>query len=253
MNERFMQFGVFAHNLSIDEQMIAYFGRHSCKMFLKGNLIDQRKVIDFGSHSPDKICLGKPIRFGFKYWCMCSSDGYLFSFIPYGGASDNNNKNLGLGENVVLRLLSKLDKPNQHCVAFDNFFTSHRLMCLLSSKGYFATGKVRENRTGTLAKKGRGNNMEQQTVRPIFSDVRTMKKCDRGTWEHSFDSVNEVLAVRWNDNSVVTVLSNHLKHEPMHSAKRFDQKKRNWVILTCHILYTNIREPWVAWIYSIMR
>nr|XP_022899868.1 piggyBac transposable element-derived protein 3-like [Onthophagus taurus] len=30
MNERFMQFGVFAHNLSIDEQMIAYFGRHSC-------------------------------------------------------------------------------------------------------------------------------------------------------------------------------------------------------------------------------
>lgn len=36
MNKRFMQFGVLAHDLSIDEQMIAYFGRHSCKMFIKG-------------------------------------------------------------------------------------------------------------------------------------------------------------------------------------------------------------------------
>lgn len=48
---------------------------------------------------------------------------------------------------------------------------------------------------------------------------------DRGTYEQSFDTVNEVSAVRWNDNAVVTVLSNHLKQEPMHRAKRFDRKK----------------------------
>ena len=38
-NQRFMLFGVFAHNLSIDEEMIPYFGRHSYKMFIKGKPI----------------------------------------------------------------------------------------------------------------------------------------------------------------------------------------------------------------------
>lgn len=50
MNTKFMQFGVFAHKLSIDEQMIPYYGRHSCKMYIRG----------------------KPICFGFKYWDLCS-------------------------------------------------------------------------------------------------------------------------------------------------------------------------------------
>ncbi|XP_050301648.1 piggyBac transposable element-derived protein 3-like [Anthonomus grandis grandis] len=50
MNEKFLQFGIFSFNLSIDEQMVPYFGRHSCKMFIKG----------------------KPVRFGFKLWCICS-------------------------------------------------------------------------------------------------------------------------------------------------------------------------------------
>lgn len=97
-----MQFGVFAHNVSIDEQMIKYYGRHSCKMFIKN----------------------KPIQFGFKYWDLCSADGYLFSFIPYGGASatpDADYVGYGLGETVALKLLGKLENPLQHCVFFDNF------------------------------------------------------------------------------------------------------------------------------------
>lgn len=39
LNEKLSQFGIFSHNLSIDEEMVPYFGRHSCKMF-KGNLLD---------------------------------------------------------------------------------------------------------------------------------------------------------------------------------------------------------------------
>lgn len=126
MNKRFMQFAVFSHNLSIDEQMIAYYGRHSCKMFIRG----------------------KPIRFGYKYWCLCSSNGYLYKLIPYAGASEKNNRMYSLGENVVLQLLSVVEKPNQHTITFDNFFTSFKLMCHLTTLGYFATGTVRENRTG---------------------------------------------------------------------------------------------------------
>lgn len=66
LNKKFIQFGIFSHNLSIDEQMVPYFGRHSAKMFIKG----------------------KPVRFGFKIWCLCSSNGYLYQFQPYGGHSN---------------------------------------------------------------------------------------------------------------------------------------------------------------------
>lgn len=44
VNENLKQFGLFSKYLSIDEQMIPFFGHHSMKMFIKG----------------------KPIRFGFK-------------------------------------------------------------------------------------------------------------------------------------------------------------------------------------------
>lgn len=86
MDEKFMQFGVFTHNLSLDEQMIAYYGRHSCKMFIKK----------------------KPIRFGFKYWDLCSYEGYLYSFIAYCDANsmpDSEFAGYGLGEIVVLKLI----------------------------------------------------------------------------------------------------------------------------------------------------
>ena len=36
VNKNLTQFGVFASYLSIDEQMVPYFRRHSCKMFIRG-------------------------------------------------------------------------------------------------------------------------------------------------------------------------------------------------------------------------
>ena len=35
INKKYLQFGVFSFNLSIDEEMIPYFGRHSAKMCIK--------------------------------------------------------------------------------------------------------------------------------------------------------------------------------------------------------------------------
>lgn len=40
INKRFLQFGIFSHNLSIDESMVPYFGKHSAKMFMKGKFCD---------------------------------------------------------------------------------------------------------------------------------------------------------------------------------------------------------------------
>ncbi|XP_036329436.1 piggyBac transposable element-derived protein 3-like [Rhagoletis pomonella] len=193
LNKKFLQFGVFSHNLSIDEQMIAYYGRHSCKMFIKG----------------------KPIRFGYKYWCLASSEGYLYQLLPYAGASEQEDPGFGLGERVVLSLLSHLEARAKRTVTFDNFFTSHKLMTRLSNDGFFALGTVRDNRTNHA---------------PLMN-IKEMKKKPRGTSDFRFDMNNSILAVRWNDNAVVTLLSNFLSHTPMVRAKRYDRKQRKMVTI----------------------
>lgn len=211
LNEKFMQFGIFAHHLSIDEQMIPYYGRHSAKQFIRG----------------------KPIRFGYKFWNLCSHDGYLFQFIPYGGASSENSPEFGLGENVVLRLLSNVDEPSQHTVTFDNFFTSHKLMCRLCSMGYFATGTkfifIKECFQIIFLFDFQGTVRDNRTAKANLTDMKLMKKEDRGNIDFSFDKKNEIAAIRWNDNAIVTVMSNHLLDEPLKEAKRYDRKKKKYV------------------------
>lgn len=191
INEKNMQFGVFSHNISIDEEMVPYFGRHSCKMYIKG----------------------KPIRFGFKLWCLCSSNGYLYKFIPYGGKTSTRENELGLGENIVLELLSVVQKPSVHRIFFDNFFSSYKLFSLLQEKGFYATGTIRENRT----------------CNSTMETVKSMKKKNRGSYDFCFENEREILLVRWNDNSVVTVATNNSTIEPLVSAKRYNRKEKTTV------------------------
>ncbi|GBN16856.1 PiggyBac transposable element-derived protein 3 [Araneus ventricosus] len=68
LNEALQQFGVFAEHLSIDERMLRYFGRHGCKMYMKG----------------------KPVKFGYKLRILSSFDGYPFYIIPYQGSQKEN-------------------------------------------------------------------------------------------------------------------------------------------------------------------
>lgn len=109
--------------------MIKYYGHHSAKQFIRS----------------------KPVRFGYKNWTLCSATEYNYSFDTYCGAktkTDNNGKKvetLPLGSQVVLDLLEMVAIPSDHCVFFDNFFTSHSLLKILKNKGYRATGTVRQN------------------------------------------------------------------------------------------------------------
>jgi hypothetical protein len=194
LNTRFSQFGIFAHNLSIDEQMIPYFGRHSCKMFMKG----------------------KPVRFGFKAWCLCSADGYLFNFIPYAGREESFDSDLGLGASVVMQLLHTVSIPENHAVYFDNFFTSHKLLIKLHEEKFYATGTIREPRV----------------ISSPLQDIKSMQKRERGAYDYRFDARNEVLIVKWNDNSVVTLAGNFQTVEPLLPAKRFSRSEKKTVTVT---------------------
>ena len=55
LNDRFQQFAMDSEGYSIDESMIPYFGKHGCKMFIRG----------------------KPIPWGLKVWCGTTKEGYL--------------------------------------------------------------------------------------------------------------------------------------------------------------------------------
>lgn len=127
LNQKFQQWGVFHEHLSIDEAMVKFFGRHSSKQYIKG----------------------KPVRFGYKNWMLCSSTGYCYAFDTYCGAKNNTNgvADLPLGSRVVLDLLECVAVPSDHIIFFDNYFSSHGLLKSLKERGQRATGTVRENRT----------------------------------------------------------------------------------------------------------
>lgn len=189
--KKFLQWGVFHRDLSIDESMVKYFGRHPAKQFIRG----------------------KPVRFGYKNWMVTSSDGYCYAFDLYCGKSSGPNPTDPLGSRVVKMLLDKLEtSPQDHVTYFDNFFTSYALLRDLRLAGYRATGTVREGRTKKC---------------PLAS-VKDMKKKNRADFDYRFDQVNKVLFVRWLDNSVCTMGSNFDTIHPLGKVKRWStvEKKK---------------------------
>ena len=52
----------------------------------------------------------KPIRFGYKVWCLCTRTGYLTQVIPYQGGSTGYSK-FRMNGSVILNLIAKLP-PN---------------------------------------------------------------------------------------------------------------------------------------------
>lgn len=191
----FTKFGIFYSKLSIDEMMVRYYGRHPTKMYMHG----------------------KPIKFGYKIWCLCSSNGYLYSFEPYGGKSNNENEG-PLGSRVVKNLIKVIpsDTMEDHEVFFDNFFTGHELLIDLQSMKLKATGTVRENRTKQC---------------PLMTCKEMEKTQNRGYFETQFDKTGEVLMVRWKDNKTVTMASNYSDVLPVGNVKRFSRKDKKHISL----------------------
>ena len=188
LNTRFQQFGVFSKFLSIDEEMVPYYGHHSAKMYLRG----------------------KPIRFGFKLWVLASDNGYPYNVDVYCGKSVNpeDQSENGLGHRVVTSILGCVSNPLCHEVYFDNFFTSYSLLSSLRAMNIKATGTVRENRLKGCP----------------LTETKVMKKKERGFYESKCDG--QVIAVKWNDNTCVSVATNFGSVQPVGKAKRWSSSKK---------------------------
>ena len=72
----FKQYDSFV-NHSVDECIIPYYGTHGTKQFIRG----------------------KPIRFGFKIWCITSYESYLLHAEPYCG-ENTDFPDTGLGQDA---------------------------------------------------------------------------------------------------------------------------------------------------------
>ena len=161
----------------------------------------------------------KPIRFGYKVWCLNLNGGYLYNFQVYQGKGSSNEFTglYGLGPGVVLGLLKDVPKGN-YCVYIDNYFVSIPLLKYLSGKEIGCTGTLKVN-------------MMQDC--PI-SDKSFLKQQPKGHLQSYVDKNSDVVICRWNDNAPVTVGSNFESVFPLDTARRWDRTKK---------VYINVPRP----------
>ena len=124
--KRFSQTCKPGQNLSCDEAILKFTGRSFMKQYMAA----------------------KPDKWGFKFWVLADSEfGYVLNCKMYTGKKEERNEDFLLGEKVVLNLCKPYYNLN-HCIYFDNFFSSPRLMETLLENGCYACGTVRLNRKG---------------------------------------------------------------------------------------------------------
>lgn len=195
LKEKFMHHFVPEQNLSYDESMIRYFGRHGCKQFIRG----------------------KPIRFGYKVWSLNAPSGYLINFEIYQGRNPRANPGyealFGKCAAPLVQMIDELRSKSmlRYNFFFDNLFTGNNLLCTLKANGYGATGTIRDNRLPREC--------------PL-QNKKILEKQKRGTFSTVLDKNSGIQYVRWLDNKAVTVASTEFGVSPIKNVERFSRNER---------------------------
>jgi hypothetical protein len=88
----------------------------------------------------------KPFKFGIKFWLASDvRSKYVLNGFPYLGKDENRNKDINLGEYVVMKLAEPFTMKGRS-ITTDNFFTSISLAKKLSEKNTFLVGTIRANK-----------------------------------------------------------------------------------------------------------
>lgn len=193
------QFGYFQAAMSVDEMMAKFFGRTILKQFIKG----------------------KPIRFGIKFWGLCTPDGYLLEFDLYCGknssVSSSKLSKCSLGSRVVLSLLHDFfTKVGVKTIPFyhlymDNLFTSFDLVLHLKMLGLRSTGTLRENRV-------------KKEDKHVIS-----AKSPRGTYAVKHENGSGINYITLVDSKSVSMASTAAGVTPMYDASRRSKEHKEKV------------------------
>ena len=142
----------------------------------------------------------KPVLRGFKVWVLADSrNGYFLDVDVYvGRPSDGDTTECGLGERVVLQLLSNYEGHN-YAVFCDNFFSSPVLFDHLMQRGIYACGTVRQDHRG-------------------FPGELVGLRMQRG--EFHYRRRDNLVATVWQDKRQVSMLSTFTKPDVTTSVTR---------------------------------
>lgn len=168
LNTKFKSVYKGTRELSVDESMIIFKGRSTLKQY-----------------NPMK-----PIKRGYKLWCLCDQRGYTLKFEIYQGKNADVEAEFltyGLGERVVLSL-TKEEWGKQRIIVFDNYFSSIPLLEKLKVENTLACGTIRSDRSGIP------ENMSGSL--------------ERGQWDHRYSST-ELGVFKWQDNKTVWLVTNY--------------------------------------------
>ena len=202
-NNCFQQFYLpLGDSYSLHEAMEPYYGHHSMKQFIRG----------------------KPIRYGFKFWCLTSPEGYLIKFHPYTGC----DRTAGKPENLCVDFV-----PEGSCIFMDSYFTSLSLLDTLSNQGLYCVETIRSDRTEK-------------------APLEDLKKTQRGACCSVQDEKNNIRLVRWNDNNQVTLITTlrDSKLFEIGSCKRWKRKEKK-LMFHSQTSSSSITKRWVESTCSI--
>ena len=192
LNERFRDKRAPLQHLSIDESMIRFKGRSCLKQY-----------------NPMK-----PIKRGYKLWCLCDNDGYVYKFEIYTGKKDKkespSSQKLTLGGHIVLTMTDHLCGKN-HKLFFDNYFSSVPLMEILQGLDFLACGTIRPNRRD-------------------FPPLASEKLMKRGDFDFR-STPNGITAYKWMDSKAVHLISNYHGTETTTVQRR--EKNGSKKVVTC--------------------
>ena len=199
LQDAFQKIYIPERHLSFDESMVAYYGRHGCIQFIRG----------------------KPIRFGFKKFCLCTPLGYLIAFETYQGKTyrgkDYNEfgKRGGCLLNIMDNLQYGLNKLPRvfYC---DNYFTAMPLIAELSRRGQGLVGTIRDKRI---------------PKNKILASVTAMKKVPLRECALMYNSANKMIC-RWKDNAVVTLAFNVVTDKPIQKTNCWSVKDKKKIVIT---------------------
>ncbi len=140
---------------------------------------------------------GKPIRFGYKVWCLNTPQGYLINFEVYQGrnlvdSNDKYDKCFGKSTAPLLKFIDQLPKL-PFSFFFDNLFCSVQLLLELERRNLGGTETMRPNRIS-------------KTV--SLPDRKSFQKADRGDADWCSATNNNIGITIWKDNKPVIIGSN---------------------------------------------
>ena len=129
---------------------------------------------------------------------MPSAKGVPYKIKIYQGRT-NQGSDEPLRTHIVKIALEICKNPKDHSDYFNNFFPSYSLIYDLATKGFRATGTMRNDK------------------------IMKCPLAERRSFDFRCDGNIEI--VRWNDNSVVTIGSNRCGVQPIGSGKRWIKGK----------------------------